>query len=90
MSTTQLHSAETIGAELERYRLERRTRRATLVVAALRERASDANTAPWHLFHLIADFEAQIKAMDARLRDLSGPGERATHKRSGPVDANDF
>jgi hypothetical protein len=64
----------TLGAELERDRLERRLRRATVAIAALHDRVSghrpELGTASRRLRQTIADFEAQIEALSARLRDL--------------------
>jgi hypothetical protein len=75
MSATQPPPILTIGAQLERDRLERRATRVALAVAALRQRASEqpseAGTPPRHLANVIADFEAQIEAMNARLRELA-------------------
>jgi hypothetical protein len=69
-----LISAPTLGAELERDRLERRVRRVTVAVAVLRERVAghrpELDTPPRYLLRAIADFEAQIEALSARLRDL--------------------
>ena len=78
MSATYLGATRTIGAELERDRLERRARRVTLVIAALRQQASEhsrpVGVAPSHLLHVIADFETQVEVINARLRDLSTAG----------------
>jgi hypothetical protein len=67
-------SSHTLGEELERDRLERRARRVTVAVAVLRERVSrhrpELGTPPRHVLQAIADFEAQIEALSARLRDL--------------------
>jgi hypothetical protein len=69
-------SPHTLGEALERDRLERRVRRVTVAVAVLRERVSrhrpEPGTPPRHLLHAIADFEAQLEALSARLRDLGG------------------
>jgi hypothetical protein len=79
MSATYLRATRTIGAELERDRLERRARRVTLVIAALRQQASErsrlVDAAPSHLLHVIADLETQVEAINARLLDLSTAGE---------------
>lgn len=66
-------SNRSLGAELERDRLERRVRRLTMAIAALREREHrrELGTPPKHVRYAIADFEAQIEAMNARLRDLA-------------------
>jgi hypothetical protein len=67
-------SAHTLGAELERDRLERRLRRVTVAIAVLRDRVSghrpELGTAPRHLLRAIADFEAQNDALSTRLRNL--------------------
>lgn len=69
-------SRRTMGEALERDRLERRVRRVTAAVALLRERVSrdrpELDMSPRHLRVTIADFEAQIEALSARLRDLGG------------------
>jgi hypothetical protein len=79
MSATRPSFTRSIGADLERDRLERRVTRVTVAIAALRERASEhqpgLGAPPRHLRQAIADFEAQIESMNARLRELaSGPG----------------
>jgi hypothetical protein len=75
-------SPHTLGEELERDRLERRVRRVTVAVAVLRERVSahrpELGRPPRHLLRAIADFEAQIEALSARLRDL-GRDPASTH-----------
>ena len=71
--------SHTLGATLERDRLERRVRRMTVAVGSLRRYASDHRRevgAPRHVRQSIVDFEAQIEAMNARLRDLGS--ERAS------------
>jgi len=79
MSATRLRFTRSLGAALERDRLERRVTRVTVAIAALRERASEhrpgLEAPPRDLRQAIADFEAQIELMNARLRELaSGPG----------------
>jgi hypothetical protein len=68
-------SPHNLGEELERDHLERRVRRDTVAMAMLRERASgyppEPGTPPRHLLCAIADFELQIEALSARLRDLA-------------------
>jgi hypothetical protein len=79
MSTIGPSFTRSLGEDLERDRLEHRVTRVTVAIAALRERASEhrpgLGAPPRHLRHAIADFEAQIELMNARLRELaSGPG----------------
>jgi len=75
MSARRLTSTHTLGAELERERLEHRVGRVTVAIAALRQRASEHQRElvepPTHIRQAIADFEAQLVAMYARLRDLA-------------------
>jgi hypothetical protein len=82
MSATRSTSTHTLGTELERNRLEHRASRATVAIAALRRRASEHQREhgepSTHIRQAIADFEAQLAAMNARLRDLAhdhGPTE---------------
>ena len=67
-------SPHTLGEALERDRREHRLRR--VAVAVLRERITghrpELDTQPRHLRRAIADFEARIEALSARLRDLDG------------------
>jgi len=74
MSATEIASTHTLGADLERDRLERRVRRMTFALAALRQRATEYRRElggpPRALRHAIADFEEQIEAMNARLQFL--------------------
>ena len=74
MTATRPASALSIGAQLERDRLERRATRVALAISSLRQRVGEspagADSAPGRLRHVIADFEAQMDAMDARLREL--------------------
>jgi hypothetical protein len=83
-------SPHTLGEALERDRLERRVRRVTVAVAVLRERVSghrpELGPPPGHLLQAIADFEAQLEALSARLRDLgrdlaSGPVQETERPR---------
>ena len=75
MRATPTASTHTLGAELERDRLERRVNRTTFAVAALRQRASEyrreLGSPPRQLRQVIADFEAQIEEMNGRLRGES-------------------
>lgn len=75
MNRLRPHFSETLGADLERDRLERRVRRATVAISALRERANEhrceLGATPRQLRQAIADFETQIDEMNARLRELA-------------------
>ncbi len=75
MSQARSTSTHTLAATLERDRLERRVSRIAVAVAALRQRASEhqreLGPAPQPIRQAIADFEAQIAALNARLRDLA-------------------
>jgi hypothetical protein len=75
MNATQHVATRNLGAELERARLERRARRMTFAVGSLRQRANERErergATPRHLQHIIVDFEAQIDAMNVRLRELA-------------------
>jgi hypothetical protein len=78
-------SPHTLGEALERDRVERRVRRVTVAVAVLRERVSrhrpEPGAPPRHLLHAIADFEAQLEALSARLRHLGGrPASTRVHE----------
>lgn len=68
-------STPTLGDDLERDRLEHRVRRVTVVIGVLRRLASEQrgelSSTPRHLRLAIADFEGQIKAMNARLAELA-------------------
>jgi hypothetical protein len=71
MSATRIGSARTLAATLERDRLERRVSWMTVVVGSLRRRASEHGRAePRRVRRAIADLEAQLTVMNARLRDL--------------------
>jgi hypothetical protein len=64
----------TLGAELERDRLAQRARRITAVIAALRRPAGEGratHSGDRHIFQAIAEFEAELAAIDARLSDLA-------------------
>jgi hypothetical protein len=78
MSATAPISTHTLGAELERDRLELRVGRITAALGVLRRRESENRRGPGaprrRLGQAIADFEAQIEAMKARLRDLDMDG----------------
>lgn len=74
VTSTTTVSPHTLGEALERDRLERRVRRVTVAVALLRERVRghrpELAAPPRHVLRAIADFEAQIEALSARLSDL--------------------
>ena len=78
MSATLHRSSHTLGAELERDRLARRVRRLTVAIGVLRQRESENRRQPSAprrgLGQAIADFEAEIETMNARLRDLGMDG----------------
>jgi hypothetical protein len=78
MSATSHISSHTLGAELERDRLECRVRRMTVAIGVLRKRECESrlgpDVRPRHLGHVIADFHAQIDAMNTRLRNLGVDG----------------
>jgi hypothetical protein len=70
MIATRTGFAQTLGATLERDRLERRVSWMTVVVESLRRRASEHGRAePRRVRQAIADLEAQLAVMNARLRD---------------------
>jgi hypothetical protein len=79
-------STLTLGAELERDRLERRLRWMTVAVDLLRSQASDhhsrSGAIPRSLGLAITDFEAQIATINARLRDLGGGPPSALQRHS--------
>jgi hypothetical protein len=85
MSATRTGSAQTLGATLEHDRLGRRVSRMTVVVESLRRRASEHGRAePRRVRQAIADLEAQLAVMNARLRDLDhdgGPPRREEMER---------
>jgi hypothetical protein len=78
VSQARSTSTQTLGATLERDRLEHRVSRIAVAVAALRRRATEhpreTQPAPQHIGRAIVDFEAQMAALNARLRDLR-PGQ---------------
>jgi hypothetical protein len=75
VSRARSTSTYTLGAALERDRLEHRVSRAAVAVAALRQVASvhrrGLGPPPPHIRRAIADFEAQIAAINARLQELA-------------------
>lgn len=85
MSQAQSIPTPTLGAELERDRLEHRVNRIAVAISVLRERAREHRRelggAPVHIRQAIADFEAQLAAMNARLGDLAH-GDQSTPRRA--------
>jgi hypothetical protein len=72
VSQARSTSTYTLGAALERDRLEHRVSRVAVAVTVLRHLESDPRREPpRHIRQTIADFEAQTAAMKARLRELS-------------------
>jgi hypothetical protein len=71
-------STYTLGAALERDRLEHRVSRVAVAMAVLRHLERDhRREPPRHLRQTIADFEAQTAAMNARLQELAHHGDGA-------------
>jgi hypothetical protein len=73
MSATRSTAIPTLGSQLERDRLEYRVTRASLAIVDLRRNANEhqRERQAERLRQAIADFEAQVAAMNARLRDLA-------------------
>jgi hypothetical protein len=73
--------------ELTRDYFERRARRTTVVIAELRRLASEEQGQPGpsgrQLHSAIADFEAEVAAISAELRDLGAGTPRAASSRAG-------
>jgi hypothetical protein len=78
MSRARSTPTYSLGAALERDRLEHRISRVAVAVAVLRHRASvhrrELGSAPTHIRQAITDFEAQIAAINARLQELAHDG----------------
>jgi hypothetical protein len=71
-------STHTIGAALERDRLEHRVSRIAVAIAVLRHLEREhRREPPRHLRQTIGDFEAQTAAMKARLQELTHHGDGA-------------
>ena len=88
MSVALPTSTHTLGAVLERDRLERRVRRMTVTIGVLRQRTSDRRepgARQRRLGQVIADFEAQIEAINTRLRELGtdGPSIQVRQRADG-------
>lgn len=92
VSQTRPTSTHTLGATLERDRLEHRVGRIAVAVAVLRQRASEhwRETGPpaQHIGQAIADFETQIAALTARLRDLAHDGGSTPVQERSDSDDN--
>jgi hypothetical protein len=75
----------TLGADLERDRLNRRARRVTAVIAELRRQAkgqpSEANVGHRHLHQAISEFEAEVAEINTRLGDLASRAASAPSSR---------
>ena len=73
MSATRPTAIPSLGSQLERDRLEYRVTRASLAIVALRRNANahHRERQARRLRQAIADFEAQVDAMNARLQDLA-------------------
>jgi hypothetical protein len=68
-------SIYTLGAALERDRLEHRVSRIAVAIMVLRNVGSgDRREPPKHVRQAIADFEAQSAAINARLQELGHDG----------------
>jgi hypothetical protein len=89
MSVALPTSTRTLGAVLERDRLERRARRMAVTIGVLRIRESENRREPGaaqrRLGQAIADFEAQIEAINTRLRELGtdGPSIQVRQRADG-------
>jgi hypothetical protein len=90
MHSMPMGSTYTLGAELERDRLEHRVARLAAAVTALRQRANEyrrgPEPAPRHLELAIADFEAQVAVIDTRLRELDTEPPSAETRRGRSSD----
>jgi hypothetical protein len=81
MSATGTAPAQTLGATLERDRLDRRVSWMTVVVESLRRRAGEnGREAPRRIRQTIADLEGQIAAVNARLRHLDRGSSATTYE----------
>jgi hypothetical protein len=81
---------ETLGAHLEQDRLILGARRLSAVIAALRQQVSgrraEAHASGWNIHRAIAEFEAEVASIDARLRDLASGVTPARSPRDRPGD----
>jgi hypothetical protein len=72
MSQAPSTPTRTLGATLERDRLEHRVGRVAVAIAVLRRLGSEhRREPPRHIRQTIAEFEAQLETMNARLRHLT-------------------
>jgi hypothetical protein len=72
MSATRPRATHRL-AELERSRLKRRLREKTVAIAWMRQYLSEErepSVAPRYVQQAIANFESQVEAINARLRDF--------------------
>jgi hypothetical protein len=80
----------TLGSNLERDRLTRRARRVRAVIAALRRQAAAGSAAAYaggrHILQAIAEFEAELAAIDAHLSDLPAGATPAQRRSDLPRD----
>ena len=73
VSAPQSSSTYRVGAERERSRLKLRLREKTVMIAWMRQylrEEREPRAAPRHVRRAIAEFEAEVEAMNARLCDL--------------------
>ncbi|MGA2014875.1 MAG: hypothetical protein ABSH51_30705 [Solirubrobacteraceae bacterium] len=80
----------TLGANLEWDRLTQRARRVRAVIAALRRqtgwRRAAAYASDRHILRAIAEFEAELATIDARLSDLATGATPAQRRSDLPRD----
>ena len=88
MSPTRRTTSPTLGPELDRDHLERRISRIGVAITWLRQYNGDrqgvGQVPQRYVRQAITDFEAQIVAMNARLRELP-PKRTAPASRNGPA-----
>jgi hypothetical protein len=88
VSQTRSTSIHTLGAALERDRLEHRVSRVAAAISVLRHLESDPRREPpRHIRQTIADFEAQSAAMKARLGELAGHAARSSSPGAGQAES---
>jgi hypothetical protein len=74
VNATPPRGPHTSGAELTSFRLKRRIRETTVTIAWMRQymrEEREPRVAPRYLRQAIADFEAQLETLNARLRHLT-------------------